>query len=314
MARIPTLLSFHALSNGREVLIVGQLARVRSSDLSFKSFGRRRTFRTLLSLYRDRGINDETITLQFESFEVNAKTDASGSFYCRHVTGNESDQLAGVVLRSSGEKTVIMNGHYSSGIRRVIGATIVVTDIDDTVLHSYVTNRMRQLRTLMFTPMERRKAVVHMKEFIQDYAAKGATTIYLSNSEQNLHPLIYSFLMHHSFPPGPLFLRQLRRLRDVFRYRRLPGMEVHKTKMLDELLPMFPDKEFVLLGDNTQHDLTIYLAAAEKHPRAIRYILIRKVIERPADNEILNTATPWLQSQGITIHYGETLPTPDASK
>jgi phosphatidate phosphatase APP1 len=164
------------------------------------------------------------------------------------------------------------------------------------------------LRTLLFTPVERRKPVEPMQSLMRTLTSGGATAIYLSNSEQNLYPLIYRFLSKNNFPAGPLFLKRLRRLRDVFRYRKLTEMERHKVRMLDEIFPLFPDKKFALIGDNTQHDLTIYLEASKKFPEAIKYILIRKVAERSEDAKLIEREQIRLDESRITLHYGASFP------
>ena len=79
--------------------------------------------------------------------------------------------------------------------------------------------------------------------------------------------MIYRFLLHNGFPPGPLFLKQMRKVRDVFRSITLEEREIHKTKMLQEILQTVPGKKYFLLGDNTQLDLKIYLKIADRVSR-----------------------------------------------
>ena len=52
-------------------------------------------------------------------------------------------------------------------------------------------------------------------------------------------------------------------------------------KMLNILLPMFAEKNFVLIGDNTQYDLSIYLTAAKNYPDNVKAIYIRQVVPLP---------------------------------
>jgi phosphatidate phosphatase APP1 len=304
---IPILLSFYALSNGKEVLIFGQITNTPLNDLSFVDYGRRRTFRTLFSLYRTKPVIEQAITFRFDSVSIRATTDAHGSFFLKHKSEDMNSILQDVTL-ASGEEVLIMNGLYLRSIHYLINPFIVISDIDDTLLHSHITNKIRQLRTLMFTPVERRKAVVPMQEVISNLVTSGATPVYLSNSEQNLYPLIYRFLMHNGFPAGPLFLRRLRRFWDLLRYRRLPEEEINKVKILDAILPMFKDKKFALVGDNTQHDLPIYLAAAEKFPDLIKYILIRRVVRRSSLDALAREAAEKLAEKKIELRYSDDFP------
>ena len=197
---------------------------------------------------------------------------------------------------------------YLRKIHLVKSRYIVVSDIDDTLLHSHISNMLLKFRTLMFTSMENRKAVESMTKLVRSLHQMGAEPFYLSNSEQNLYPLIYRFLIHNGFPPGPLFLKQMRKVRDIFRSLTLHEREIHKTKMLEQILQLFPDRKYFLLGDNTQLDLRIYLRVAEKHPENVSNIIIRRVLSRGHDPDFLNQTSERLKSLGIGFYYSDTFP------
>lgn len=303
----PILLSFYALSNGQDALIIGQITKTRLSDLSFSGFTRRRTFRTLLSLYRTRAITNHKVRLVFDAMTIDTTTDETGSFFLKHKVDKVQSILQKVILDNE-EEVILMEGLYSRAIHYAVSPFVIISDIDDTLLHSHIGNRLRKFRTLMFTPVERRKPVIPMQSLMSELTKGGATALYLSNSEQNLYPMIYRFLTSNSFPAGPLFLRRLRRLWDVIRYWKLSEKERHKVKMLDEIFPMFPDKKFALIGDNTQHDLVIYLEAARKFPEVIKYILIRKVAERAEDEALIERELARLEAAKIQLYYAESFP------
>jgi phosphatidate phosphatase APP1 len=307
MIDAPILLSFYALSNGKKNLFVGQLTYSSLRDFSFLSYSSRKTFRTLLALYRTRFFANKPITLYFDQGFVKTTTDASGSFFCIENTIPHQTNLQQIKL-ANGQPVRIVDSLYSTQINRIEAPFIVVSDIDDTLLHSHISNKLLKFRTLMFTSMENRKAVASMTKLIRDLNNMGAASFYLSNSEQNLYPLIYRFLLHNGFPPGPLFLRQMRKIRDVFKMRTLEERERHKTKMLHEILGLFPDKKFFLLGDNTQLDLKIYLNIANQYPNNIRYIIIRKVLNRSHRDSFLQKTLHDLQTQGIGFYYADAFP------
>lgn len=73
-------------------------------------------------------------------------------------------------------------------------------------------------------------------------------------------------------------------------------------------MELFPDKQYVLIGDNTQHDLTIYLEVAKKYPINIRYIIIRQVFEKLADKLLIKNAEPMLTKHKIGLHYDSHFP------
>jgi phosphatidate phosphatase APP1 len=303
----PILLSFYGVSNGSKSLFTGQLTYSSLQDFTFKSYSARKTFRTLLALYRTRFFANQPITLRFNDGEAYTMTDASGSFFFTTNTTSNQTSLQEIILYN-GESVRTLDDLYTRNIHFLKAPVIVISDIDDTLLHSNISNRLLKFRTLMFTSMEKRRAVVSMQSLIQELHVGGAAAFYVSNSEQNLYPLIYRFLLHNGFPKGPLLLRQMRRVKDVFRSVKMEEREAHKTKMLKEILDLFPDKKYFLLGDNTQLDLKIYLKIADQYPENIRYIIIRKVLGRSHTESYLNETTEKLQAKGIGFYYAETFP------
>jgi phosphatidate phosphatase APP1 len=305
--KIPILLSFYALSNGTTTLAFGQLTYTRINDLSFKEYSRRKTFRTLLKLYGTRPYANQDIVLLFKDCKIAATTNRHGAFYVK-TTENIQQGILQKVLLSSGVEVKLIDGLYLKEVNHMQGDTIVVSDIDDTLVHSFIYRKMLKFRTLMFTTMEKRKAVINMQELLKDFISRGAMPVYLSNSEQNLYPLIYRFLLHNHFPPGPVFLKQMRKLVDVIMNIKFPPKNIHKTTTLDEIFTLFPDKKFVLMGDNTQHDLSIYLSTAEKFGERIRCIIIRKVVDRVADQAAIDKAKETLTKNNIALYYADEFP------
>jgi phosphatidate phosphatase APP1 len=305
--KLPILLSYYALSSGQTTLIQGQLTYTTANDLSFKDFTRRKTFRTLLKLYRTKPYADQVIVLIYDKGKVEMKTDKYGSFYGKTQTNLEGGKLE-IIQLASGEEVKIVQGLYERSVDFIENNVIVVSDIDDTLMHSYIYRKIMKFRTLMFTAVEKRKTVDQMKQVLQKLSNDGAASFYLSNSEQNLYPLIYRFLTHNSFPNGPIFLKKLRHFWDVIFNIKFPLRNVHKEQMIVNIISLFPEKKFVLMGDNTQHDLLIYLAAAEKYPNNIRYILIRKVVERNADLTLIKDNEQKLKSHDITLYYDVDFP------
>ncbi len=307
MKKIPILLSFYALSNGSATLAFGQLTYTPIHDLSFKDYNRRKTFRTLLRLYQTKPYSNQQIVLVFTNTEVTVKTNSYGAFYEKIPQDLQGSSLTNVRL-SSGEQVKFVDGLYDQHVHFFNSNTILVSDIDDTLLHSFIGKKLNKFRTLMFTTMEKRKVVTNMQELMQKFIVKGAIPIYLSNSEQNLYPLIYRFLFHNKFERGPLFLKQMRSLWDVVRNVKLPIRDIHKRSTLEELMSLFPEKQFILMGDNTQHDLSIYLAVAEKYYNNIKYIIIRKVVENESDEKLLQQSVEKLKEYNIQFYYASAFP------
>ena len=305
--KIPILLSFYALSNGRTTMLFGQITYTGLNDLSFKDYNRRKTFRTLFSLYQTKPYDSQEGRCIFDHAEIPITTDAYGSFYLKTDVDLIHSTLKKVVL-VSGEEVKIIDGLYALQVHHIKAGIIVISDIDDTLMHSFIYRKIHKFRTLMFTTMENRKAVDSMQDLIAKFTSAGAASFYLSNSEQNLYPLIYRFLWHNRFPAGPLFLKKLRGLWDVLRNIKIPFRNIHKQQTLEDILTLFPDRKFVLMGDNTQEDLSIYLESAKKFPDNIRYIIIRKVVDKKEDNNLIEKYGEDLKTGNITLYYSDHFP------
>lgn len=305
--KIPILLSFYSLAGKDATLLFGQLTYTTLKDLSFKDYSRRKTFRTLISLYRTKPYAEQSIVLVFDKGEVKAKTDGYGSFQIITPANLEQAVLKNVVLLT-GQEVRMIDGLYPKKVQHIVSTHIVVSDIDDTLVHSFIYRKLKKFKTLMFTTMEKRKAVDNMQGLLRQFSAEGAASFYVSNSEQNLYPLIYRFLLHNEFPAGPLFLKKMRRLWDVMWNIKFPLRNIHKQETIHTLLTLFPDKKFILMGDNTQQDLVIYLEAAEKFPDNIQYIIIRKVVERNEDNALLEKHKEKLRTRNINLFYSDKFP------
>ena len=305
--KIPILLSFYALSNGQTTLTFGQVTYTSINDLSFVEYSRRKTFRTLVKLYRTRAFANHRIVLLFTNGRVEVQTNRNGGFYVKSSSAGLNGRLEKVLLKT-GDEVRLVEGLYSLDIHYPEGDTLVVSDIDDTLVHSFIHDKLMKFRTLMFTTMEKRKAVTGMQALLKRFTAQGAFPVYLSNSEQNLYPLIYRFLRYNHFPQGPLFLKQMRKLWDVAMNVKIPPKNTHKIMTLEELLTLFPTRQVILMGDNTQQDVPIYLSVARKFAANIRYIIIRKVVKRKSQEKMISTAKADLHKQGIGIYYADEFP------
>jgi phosphatidate phosphatase APP1 len=300
--RIPILLSFYAIAAETSTLIFGQLTYTKIKDFSFKDYSRRRTFRTLLSLYRTKPFADQEVILKFDKSIVNARTDAYGFFKLK-INGDFINTTLQKATLISGEDVKVIDGLYPLNVQQVKNNTIVISDIDDTLIHSFIYRKIKKFGTLMFTTMEKRRTVADMHGLLQQLTAKGFDSFYLSNSEQNLYPLIFRFLIHNGFPQGPLFLKKMRGLWHVLLNVKFPLRNLHKIETLEEIISLFPSKKLILLGDNTQHDLAIYLETAQKFPQNVSGIFILKVVERSADQEVIKKHIDKINYNNIQFRY-----------
>lgn len=178
----------------------------------------------------------------------------------------------------------------------------VISDIDDTILHTGVTSRLKWrvvVNTFFKTP-EKRKALKGSSEFyrlLHNPAdnEKVNPIFYVSNSPWNLYRYLNYFLKVNSFPHGPLLLRDFRTPFD-----RTPKNEVaHKYKEIYNILKSYPELPIILIGDCGEKDPYIYYDIVLEFPSRIAAIYLRSVAHSKKMKRIENrfkdyTTVPFL--------------------
>jgi phosphatidate phosphatase APP1 len=152
----------------------------------------------------------------------------------------------------------------------------VVTDVDDTIIHTGLTRGWEMVRQSMLRVEERTAlpgaAELYQRLVVGPPGRPERPLFYLSTSPWNLYDVLADFIALHDFPPGPLFLTDWdwRGLK-LFR----PPSKSHKTAALGRLVSDFPHVGLLLIGDSGQEDPEIYAAFAHAAPDRVRAIYIR---------------------------------------
>ncbi len=156
----------------------------------------------------------------------------------------------------------------------------VISDIDDTILHTGVTSflKLRLLKNSLLTNAYNRIPLKGAAEFYQKLHMGRDNTpnnpiFYLSNSPWNLYEYLKLFLDHNGFPKGPILLRKFRTPFDGS----LKPEKPHKQKEIANILKTYPHMNFILIGDSGEHDASIYTDIAAQYPNRILAIYLRSV-------------------------------------
>lgn len=160
----------------------------------------------------------------------------------------------------------------------------VVSDLDDTVLHSGVTNLLVAARTVLLdnaatrVPWPGVGALYRgLAEGAQGRSPAGTGAVpvfYLSTSPWNLYDLLTEFLDRHRLPRGPMFLMDW----GLSHTGLLRGHDHgHKRERLETLFATYPRMRLVLVGDSGQRDAEIYRDAARAHPGRVAAVVVRDV-------------------------------------
>ena len=153
--------------------------------------------------------------------------------------------------------------------------TGVVSDIDDTVMVTHLPRLLIAAWNTFFLDELAREAVSGMAPLLRSVVAEkpGTPVFYLSTGAWNTAPTLSRFLRRHNYPPGPLLLTDWGATNTGW----FRSGQQHKIDELHRLLRDFPGMRWILVGDDGQHDPTIYGDFARQHPDAVEAILIRQL-------------------------------------
>jgi phosphatidate phosphatase APP1 len=151
----------------------------------------------------------------------------------------------------------------------------VVSDIDDTVM---VTALPRPLLAAWhtFVVNEHARATTPGMPVLYERLSShypGAPFIYLSTGAWNVAPTLTRFLSRNLYPAGALLLTDWGPTADRW-FRSGPE---HKRSSLERLAREFPQIKWLLVGDDGQHDESIYRDFVAQHPDNVAAVCIRRL-------------------------------------
>jgi phosphatidate phosphatase APP1 len=151
----------------------------------------------------------------------------------------------------------------------------VVSDVDDTVMvtalprpllaawHTFVVNEHARATTPGMPVLYERLSTRY----------PGAPFIYLSTGAWNVAPTLTRFLSRNLYPAGPLLLTDWGPTAESwFRSGR-----AHKRRSLERLAREFPEIKWLLIGDDGQHDESIYRDFVATHRDNVSAVCIRRL-------------------------------------
>ncbi len=157
---------------------------------------------------------------------------------------------------------------------------VVISDIDDTVMRTGVANKLKMLWRLFVQDAESRVAfpgAAALYQALHDGPSGDQQNpmLYVSRAPWGIYDVLEKFFDLNGIPVGPiLFLREW----GVSWRSPLPRKaEDHKRELIHNMLALYSDLPFVLMGDSGQHDPEIYRQIVEEHPRRVLAVYIRNV-------------------------------------
>ncbi|WP_307802445.1 App1 family protein [Cellulomonas fengjieae] len=160
----------------------------------------------------------------------------------------------------------------------VIGPDVrtgIVSDIDDTVMVTRLPRPFVAAWNVFVRHESAREPVPGMARLYAELRERDedVPVVYLSTGAWNAAPTLARFLRTNRYPAGPLLLTDWGPTNSGW-FRSGPA---HKVAQLRRLFAELPDVQWILVGDDGQHDPEIYAGAAQHFGEHVRAILIRQL-------------------------------------
>lgn len=180
----------------------------------------------------------------------------------------------------------------------------VISDIDDTVLRSDAVNLLRMARNVLLGNARTRLPFPGVAAFYRAlFGGPDGSTLnplfYVSSSPWNLYDLLSQFFQLQHIPVGPVLL-----LRNwgVSEEELLPTRNrQYKLDTISQMLDVYADLPFILIGDSGQQDPEIYAEVVRRYPGRIAAVYIRNVSPRPERSEAIAELAREVVEHGSTL-------------
>ena len=151
----------------------------------------------------------------------------------------------------------------------------LLSDIDDTVIVTMLPRPLVAFRNAFLVRESARRAVPGMAELYREIvdSRPDVFVVYLSTGAWNTAAALSGFLDRHDYPAGPLLLTDWGPTKERW-FRSGPA---HKRAQLARLFEELPHLRWLLVGDDGQHDPTLYAEAAAAEPDKVLGIAIRQL-------------------------------------
>lgn len=179
-----------------------------------------------------------------------------------------------------------------------------ISDIDDTFLISHSSTIAKRLLVLLTENAHSRspfEGVVAHYRLLAEADSGPATNpfFYVSSSEWNLYDYILEFSEQNGLPDGVYLLSKLKQFFQLLQ----TGKTKHHTKFerIKRILETYPDMRFILLGDDSQQDPTIYSLVVQHFCHQISCVYIRRI---ETDNRVATESLiQQIEAAGVPCCY-----------
>lgn len=266
------IVAYRGYGNGERIWVRGRVLANREPPEAADDHDWWDNLRATLSRWNTFEVRDAPVTLRYRDQTRTVRTDHEGYYQASFpAPGDTRDAIAVHAEHAAGEHLLEATHWVMAPPARA--DHLIISDVDDTVLHTSITDLLLAARLTFFNNARTRTPLAGAaglyRELAQGEDPRAANpVVYVSNSAWNLYDLIRDFLSLNGFPKGPILLRDI-----GFGSR----SSAHKPESLRYLLERYPELPAVLIGDSGQHDASIYAELAQAYPDRVAAVYIRDI-------------------------------------
>ncbi|MFV8344890.1 MULTISPECIES: App1 family protein [Flavobacterium] len=287
----PILKLYRGYANEQELIVMGHVFKpttIKEYNFQKKNL---KNATSVIKMFQIKTQANADVYLEHNNAKIHTKTLIDGYFkFCVPLDQNTNygwiDYEVSIVYKNESITT------RDSYIRPHKGNLGIISDIDDTFLVSHTLNPLKKLYVLLFKNVNKRKIYEDVVTHYQALSTAGRENkeefnafFYVSSSEWNLYRFITKFTEIHQLPRAVLLLKDIKTsLTDFFLTGR--GNHNHKFDKIKHILEFYPNLEYVLLGDDSQHDPFLYEAICKIFPVTVKAVYIRQTGESKKEKVI----------------------------
>ncbi|MFV8332321.1 App1 family protein [Flavobacterium sp. GSP14] len=316
----PILKLYRGYANEQELIVMGHVFKPTTiEEYNFQKKNLKNAT-SVIKMFQIKTQANADVYLDHNNVKIHTKTLNDGYFkFCvpldQYTTYGWIDYEVSITYNNESITT------RDSYIRPHKGNLGIISDIDDTFLVSHTLNPLKKLYVLLFKNINKRKIYEDVVTHYQALSTAGRENkeefnafFYVSSSEWNLYRFITKFTEIHKLPKAVLLLKDIKTsLTDFFLTGR--GNHNHKFEKIKHILEFYPNLEYVLLGDDSQHDPYLYEAICKIFPVTVKAVYIRqtgtskkeKVISVLNNLETLNVSVCYFKNSSEAIAHSKAM-------
>ena len=301
----PILKLYRGYANEQELIVMGHVfTPTKATDYDFKdkSF---KNARSIIKLFQLKTWPNATVCLSHNNTKIKTKTLLDGYFkFCIPLSQLEYGWIDYEVSIEYQNEIIKSTASY---MRPKMGKLGIISDVDDTFLVSYSLNPIKKLYHLLSRNVTSRKIFEDAAAHYSALSMAGRNEpeewnafFYVSSSEWNLYRFLVNFIELHNLPKAVLLLKDIKTSLLDFLWTGRGGHN-HKFEKIKHILEFYPSLQYVLIGDDSQHDPYLYEAIAKIFPLTVKAVYIRQT--RKHRKKKVTTTLANIESLGVEVCY-----------